>query len=130
MPREGLSLPIFSETPDIPKPGETVEVDLPDGSHIFLKKLDNNYDPTNKLEAIKMLESSKQEGKLVTGLIYVDTKSKDFNTSLNMTKTPITVVSIRSGTPTTFRVSLEKFTLSITRRSFRSDFRTIDLPSV
>ncbi len=25
MPREGLSLPIFTETPDIPKPGETVE---------------------------------------------------------------------------------------------------------
>lgn len=79
-------VPFFEQKAVEYQPGETVQVDLPDGSHIFLKKLDSNYDPTNRVAALEMLERSKQEGKLVTGLIYVDTKTKDFNAELNLTE--------------------------------------------
>lgn len=82
-------IPYFENKEVDYKPGETIKVDMPDGSHIFLKKLDNNYDPTDRVAALSMLEKSKMEEKLVTGLIYVDPKSKDFNTSLNMIDTPL-----------------------------------------
>jgi 2-oxoglutarate/2-oxoacid ferredoxin oxidoreductase subunit beta len=48
------------------------EIELHDGSMIVLKKLDRDYDPTNRWEAMHMLEEAHKNDWLVTGLIYVD----------------------------------------------------------
>ena len=52
--------------------GETKEVTLHDGSVVVLKKLEQQYDPTDKWQAMKVLEEGEQNNWLVTGLIYVD----------------------------------------------------------
>ena len=52
--------------------GETKEVTLHDGSVVILKKLEQQYDPTDKWQAMKVLEEGEQNNWLVTGLIYVD----------------------------------------------------------
>ena len=52
--------------------GTTREVTMHDGSIIRLKKLDEDYDPTNRMQAIQMLEEARANNLLLTGLIYID----------------------------------------------------------
>jgi 2-oxoglutarate ferredoxin oxidoreductase subunit beta len=52
------------------EPGETRTVTLHDGSHIILRKLDKTYNSSDRVIAIQALEHAKEEGTLVTGLIY------------------------------------------------------------
>jgi len=52
--------------------GSTREVEMHDGSVVVLKKLDKDYDPTNRSEAYRVLEEAQRNNWLVTGLIYID----------------------------------------------------------
>jgi len=52
--------------------GNTREVTLHDGSVVILKKLEKDYDPTDRWQAMHMLEEAQRNNWLVTGLIYVD----------------------------------------------------------
>ncbi|MDY6872344.1 MAG: 2-oxoacid:ferredoxin oxidoreductase subunit beta [Chloroflexota bacterium] len=52
--------------------GEVKEVTMHDGSVVVLKKLEHDYDPTSKWQAMKVLEEAEQNHYLVTGLIYVN----------------------------------------------------------
>jgi 2-oxoglutarate ferredoxin oxidoreductase subunit beta len=53
-------------------PGTTVSVDMPDGSHILVKKLaDHEHDPRNRAAAEKVLADDRADtGHIATGLIY------------------------------------------------------------
>jgi 2-oxoglutarate ferredoxin oxidoreductase subunit beta len=55
--------------------GTTREVELHDGSVIRLKKLEEDYDPSDRWQALRVLESAECDNCMVTGLIYLDTKS-------------------------------------------------------
>jgi len=55
--------------------GTIREVEMFDGSLIRLKKLDADYDPTDRWHALKALEDAEIDNYMVTGLIYVDTGS-------------------------------------------------------
>jgi 2-oxoglutarate ferredoxin oxidoreductase subunit beta len=60
-------------TIDPMKPGEVQTVDMHDGSHVMLKKLDpKKHDPTDRTAAFRLLEETRRENMFVTGLIYVD----------------------------------------------------------
>jgi 2-oxoglutarate ferredoxin oxidoreductase subunit beta len=50
--------------------GKTMVVELPDKSKITLKKLNRDYDPHNKMQAVELLDKAKQEKLFLTGLIY------------------------------------------------------------
>lgn len=52
--------------------GSTKEVTLHDGSVVILKKLSTDYDPTDRWQALRMLEDAQRNNWLVTGLIYVE----------------------------------------------------------
>jgi 2-oxoglutarate ferredoxin oxidoreductase subunit beta len=52
--------------------GTTRTVEMHDGSTIVLKKLERDYDPTNRSSAMRLIEESHSESVLLTGLIYVD----------------------------------------------------------
>ena len=69
--------------------GTIREVTLHDGSIIILKKLDKNYDPTNRNEAMRMMEEAVRENCLVTGLIYVNTETKNLVEMCNLVDTPL-----------------------------------------
>jgi len=58
--------------------GEAVEVTMHDGSAIMLKKLDRDYDPTDRTAAFRILEEANQCNCLMTGLIYIDTTQPAF----------------------------------------------------
>jgi 2-oxoglutarate/2-oxoacid ferredoxin oxidoreductase subunit beta len=55
--------------------GTTRDVELFDGSLIKLKKLEADYDPTDRWNALNVLEKSERENYMVTGLIYVNTEA-------------------------------------------------------
>ncbi len=71
------------------EPGEMVQIDLPDGSHLQLKKLERDYDPRNRTAALAVLGQAEQEEVLLTGLLYVDTNSTSFGSRLGLTDTPL-----------------------------------------
>jgi 2-oxoglutarate/2-oxoacid ferredoxin oxidoreductase subunit beta len=52
--------------------GEVKEVTMHDGSLVILKKLERDYDPTNRSEALRILEEANREQCLITGLIYIE----------------------------------------------------------
>lgn len=54
------------------EPGEVRDVTMHDGSHILLKKLERDYDPTNRMEAIRILDENYRNDRLLTGLIYIN----------------------------------------------------------
>jgi 2-oxoglutarate/2-oxoacid ferredoxin oxidoreductase subunit beta len=55
--------------------GTMREVALHDGSMLMLKKLESDYDPTDRWHALRVLEDADRENYMVTGLIFVDTKA-------------------------------------------------------
>ncbi len=52
--------------------GETREVTLHDGSRIVLRKLETDYDPTDRAAAAAKVQQRMGEGEHLTGLIYLD----------------------------------------------------------
>lgn len=52
--------------------GETRAIELHDGSHIVLRKVEKDYDPTDRKAALRLLEDAYTEDVMLTGLIYVD----------------------------------------------------------
>src|ERR1700747_3628118 len=55
-------IPAFEEINVDYDPGTTVEVTMHDGSHLRLRKLEEDYDPTDKIRAITRLNEAKKDG--------------------------------------------------------------------
>jgi 2-oxoglutarate ferredoxin oxidoreductase subunit beta len=73
--------------------GEVIDVTMHDGSNIILKKLENDYDPTNRSNILCMLEEANKKNWLVTGLIYIDTAQPSLFDFYNLTDTPLNRLS-------------------------------------
>ena len=69
--------------------GEVREVSMHDGSVVVLKNLEKGYDPTNRFEALRMLEEAQRNNWLITGLLYVDTSKPSLIETYNLTDTPL-----------------------------------------
>jgi 2-oxoglutarate ferredoxin oxidoreductase subunit beta len=70
-------------------PGTTFEVRMHDGSHLRLRKLHEDYDPTNKIKAVESLMEAHEKGEVLTGVFYIDTQKPNFVDLLHMTDTPL-----------------------------------------
>src|SRR5207302_523148 len=66
-------IPFFEEVHVDYEPGTVRDVELHDGSHILLKKLGEDHDPTDRRAAMTVLEEGRTTGHLVTGLLYLGT---------------------------------------------------------
>lgn len=69
--------------------GEIKEVTMHDGSKVILKKLEQDYDPTNRSEAMRLLEEANAKQWLLTGLIYINTGQPSLLDIYNLTETPL-----------------------------------------
>jgi len=54
------------------EPGTTVEVEMHDGSHVILRKLDEKHDPRDRYGAMKLLDEAHRKQEFITGLIYLN----------------------------------------------------------
>src|SRR5205814_784511 len=66
------------------EPGTTFDVRMHDGSHLRLRKLHEDYDPTNKVNAVKALMEAHDRGEVLTGVFYIDTTKPNFVDLLNV----------------------------------------------
>ena len=82
-------VPFFEDITVEYDPGTTTSVTLHDGSRLFLKKLDSEYDPTSKVGALTMLAEADEKEEIVTGLFYVNTKQPSFIDTLNVVDEPL-----------------------------------------
>src|SRR6266404_971989 len=70
-------------------PGTTTTVRMHDGSELRLRKLDRDYDATNRVGALRLLAESHQNGEMLTGVFYVNTTTPSFIEQLNLTDTSL-----------------------------------------
>lgn len=72
--------------------GTTKVVELHDGSHITLKKLERSYDPGNRAESLRLLIESRDKDEFLTGLLFVDPKKPDLTELLDMPEDPLALL--------------------------------------
>jgi 2-oxoglutarate/2-oxoacid ferredoxin oxidoreductase subunit beta len=92
-------VPFFDDISVDYDPGTTTHVTLHDGSRILLKKLGRDYDPTDKLEALRVLTESHDRGEVVTGLFYVNTDQPTFIDQLNVVDEPLATLPVSRVRP-------------------------------
>lgn len=71
------------------EPGEMRVVEMHDGSHIQLRKLDEDYDPTDKMGALHRLQWAEQREEFITGLIYYNPRRRPLDEERNLVDTPL-----------------------------------------
>jgi 2-oxoglutarate ferredoxin oxidoreductase subunit beta len=71
------------------KEGEIREVTMHDGSIIILKNLEKDYNPTDRFEALRVLEESQRNNWLATGLIYISTDKPVLSETYQLVDTPL-----------------------------------------
>jgi 2-oxoglutarate ferredoxin oxidoreductase subunit beta len=69
--------------------GTMREVTLHDGSRILLKKLEEDYDPSDAVQALQRLHRAVEGGQMLTGLVYLRPEKKSFISLLNLVDEPL-----------------------------------------
>src|SRR5205823_12716898 len=82
-------VPAFEDISVDYDPGTTIEVSMHDGSKLRLSKIEEDYDPTDRIKAITRLHEAHEKGEVLTGVFYVNTKAPNFIEMLNMAEQPL-----------------------------------------
>src|SRR6202158_3755142 len=93
-------VPAFEDIAVDYDPGTTIDVIMHDGSRLRLRKLEEEYDPTNRIKAITRVNDAHEQGEVLTGVFYVNTKTPTFVDLLNMTDEPLATLpesAVRPG---------------------------------
>ncbi len=69
--------------------GSTLEVPMHDGSRLRLRKIEEDYNPTDKVGAITRMNEAKRDGEILTGVLYVNPEAPTFLDMLNLTDDPL-----------------------------------------
>jgi 2-oxoglutarate ferredoxin oxidoreductase subunit beta len=72
-----------------PGPGEAIDLPQADGSVMRLRKLRADFDPTNRLAALAMVQGLGAKGEVATGLLYVESGAADLHAALNTAAQPL-----------------------------------------
>src|SRR6185503_9314083 len=82
-------VPYFEDINVEYEPGSTTAVKMHDGSHLYLRKVAPDYNPSDKVAAIRLLHETARRNEFATGVIYVEPDKDDFIDSLNLVETPL-----------------------------------------
>jgi 2-oxoglutarate/2-oxoacid ferredoxin oxidoreductase subunit beta len=82
-------VPYFEEIDVDYDEGSTTSVTMHDGSQLLLRKLEQDYDPTDKTNAVKRIMEGHAENEILTGVFYVNPEAPTFLELLNMTDAPL-----------------------------------------
>ncbi|MCY3620599.1 MAG: 2-oxoacid:ferredoxin oxidoreductase subunit beta [Gammaproteobacteria bacterium] len=69
--------------------GALEDVAMPDGSTLRLRKLDEDYDPRDRIQALTQVQRSAEAGEVVTGLLYMDADAADCHDVLGTPSAPL-----------------------------------------
>jgi 2-oxoglutarate ferredoxin oxidoreductase subunit beta len=82
-------VPHFQEIDVEYDPGTTINVEMHDGSHLRLRKLHDDYDPTSRITATSALMAAHAKEEVLTGIFYLDTQKPSFTEMLNLVDEPL-----------------------------------------
>lgn len=88
-------------------PGEMQVVKMPDGSFIQLRKLEQDYDPMDKMGALHRLQWAQEKQEFITGLIYLSQKRGNLAGTMDLVDTPLAQLTDEQIRPS--RESLTEF---------------------
>lgn len=89
-PLQELSfIPSFEDISVEYDPGTTIDVRMHDGSHLRLRKLEEGYDPRDRVRAVARLMEANARGEVLTGVLYVDPEAPSFAELLNVVEEPL-----------------------------------------
>ena len=92
-------------------PGTVKTVQQHDGSMLRLRKLGEDYDPSDQVAAMKHLQERTHAGEIVTGLLYVDPVPSDLHANLNTVDVPLNTLNAPELCPGTS--ALDKINASL-----------------
>ena len=69
--------------------GSVLDVPMYDGSKLRLRKLLEDYDPTDKANAVRTLMEAHDKQEILTGVFYIDTQKPTFIDQLNLVDEPL-----------------------------------------
>jgi 2-oxoglutarate ferredoxin oxidoreductase subunit beta len=82
-------VPSFEEIAVDYNSGEIYEVEMHDGSNLRLRKLHEDYNPTDKANAVRTLMEAQSNGEILTGVFYINTAQPTFIDLLNVVDQPL-----------------------------------------
>src|SRR6201996_2347508 len=82
-------VPSFEEISVDYDPGTTYDVTMHDGSSLRLRKLLEDYDPTDKANAVRTLMEANASDEVLTGVFYINTEKPTFIDLLNVVDEPL-----------------------------------------
>ena len=82
-------VPVFENISVEYDPGTAFEVTMHDGSHLRLRKLEEDYNPTDKIQAVTRLMEAHAKGEVLTGVFYINANAPTFIDMLNVTDQPL-----------------------------------------
>ena len=92
-------IPYFEDINVEYEPGSTTQVKLHDGSHVLLRKVAEDYNPSDKVSAIRLLHETARRGEFATGILYIEPDKDDFVESLNLVETPLAFLPVDQVRP-------------------------------
>jgi 2-oxoglutarate ferredoxin oxidoreductase subunit beta len=69
--------------------GQVFDVEMYDGSSLRLRKLLEDYNPTDKANAVRTLMEAQDKNEVLTGVFYIDTQKPSFIDLLNVVEEPL-----------------------------------------
>jgi 2-oxoglutarate ferredoxin oxidoreductase subunit beta len=79
--------------------GEVYEVEMHDGSNLRLRKLLEDYDPTDKANAVRTLMEAHDKDEILTGIFYINTEKPTFIDQLGLVDEPLGTLPERLTRP-------------------------------
>jgi 2-oxoglutarate ferredoxin oxidoreductase subunit beta len=92
-------VPYFEDISIDYEPGTTTEVRMHDGSKLYLKKVAEDYDATDKVNAIRVIHETARRGEFATGILYIEPDKDDFVTLLNLVDEPLATLPLERVRP-------------------------------
>ena len=80
---------------------------LHDGSKLYLKKVSEDYNPTDKHAALRLLQETDKRGEFATGILYVAPDKQDLVDLLNIVDEPLATLPLERVRPS--RRALDEF---------------------
>ena len=85
-------VPYFEDINVEYEPGSTTAVKLHDGSQLYLRKVAEDYNPSDKIAALRLLHETARRGEFATGVIYIEPDKDDFIDTLNLVDVPLALL--------------------------------------
>jgi 2-oxoglutarate ferredoxin oxidoreductase subunit beta len=92
-------IPVFDDIHVDYEPGSTTLVTLHDGSKLYLRKLADDYNPSDKITAMRLLHDAAGRGEFATGILYVEPDKEDVVASLNLVDEPLAFLPLERIRP-------------------------------